>query len=84
MFVAKRYGRGFAVTSPREVTERVHSFNKGSRGEEENKEEEDAWVRIRTYDLKDFFTRVNRLTFMNDLKNLRERIREENRRFKYF
>lgn len=84
--MAKRYGRGFAVTSPREVTERVHTFNGGSRGdeEEEEKEDESEWIRIRTYDLKDFFTRVNRLTFMNDLTEIRQEIRAEKRKFKYF
>ena len=72
------------MTSPREVTERVHTWNKGSRGDDEEGVDDETWVRIRTFGLKDFFTRVNRLLFMEDLEKIRRKIREENPRFKFF
>ena len=49
----------------------VHKFNL------ERKDDDNAGdLRISTYDIKDFFTNVNREVFLEDIRQARVRIRE--------
>ncbi len=63
--------KGMACGHPRLVTEKVHRFNserkeQGLRG--------GLW--IRTFDIQDFFTKVDRTIFAEDVRTARARKRE--------
>ena len=60
-------GRGWGVNNPREVTERVHEMNGGRRKTEAGKGHGEEMM-VQTYDLKDFFTNVDRESFMEDIR----------------
>ena len=82
----KRHGPGNNCSNPRQVTELVHAYNKGSRDGDDEKQEGIAGERLRifTYDLQDFFTKVPREAFLKMLQESREEVRKENRKLNYF
>ncbi len=70
---------GYSVSHPREVTERVNLHNE--QGQADARQAGDiGYNKIKTYDLKDFFTNIPREEFV---EALREGIRQMQMRDRY-
>ena len=86
--MVKCYRLGLSVSNPRVVTEKVFEFNHGLRetdgpmdGDDSDQEEDSIFQRrlsIETFDLKDFFTNVNRQEFGRFVEQYIARIRQDN------
>ena len=61
--------KGLAIGNPRAVAERVHQYQEG-RG----REEMDGSLKVGTYDIKNFFTNIDRSLFLADLLAARDRM----------
>ncbi len=72
------------MSCPRAVTERVHSFNKGVRPGEAAEKLVRLILRVSTYDLKEFFSNVDRAKFMEDLRELINLIKAEDHTRRWF
>ena len=71
------------VNNPREVTERVHEYNGGRRRSKAGMEQGQQ-VKVQTYDLKDFFTNVDREEFMVDIRRALGELRAAQPRMRWF
>ena len=75
---------GFAARSPKGVAERVHAYNKGYRWDKSRREVAQRQLRVRTWDLQDFFTNIPRQAFISDLKHVIDAMKAAPERPRYF
>lgn len=81
--MTRRCGGGLTCTHPRQVVGKVHTLNKGERSHEE-KMESDEKLRIRAWDISNFFTKVPRIPFLADVRKMIAATKNEDGKIRYF
>lgn len=76
--------KGYGCTNARTILERVHRFNRQHREPKDNTEVGERELEYRTFDLKDFFTNVDRVQFAEDLRKIMAELRHANQGAEYF